>query len=82
MVALTRDFHVFASRVAARFSAVFFSNWYIAQARYVRALSHLFIYHLRFLPFRFFDDDSIATLNVAGSVISTDCMQISKPASR
>jgi hypothetical protein len=45
MVALTRDFHVFAPRLAARFSAVFFSIWYIAQARYVRALSHLFICH-------------------------------------
>ena len=45
MVALTRDFHVIASRVAARFSAVFFSIWYIAQARYVGALSHLFIRH-------------------------------------
>jgi hypothetical protein len=42
---LTRDFYVIASRVAARFSAVFFSIWYIAQARDVRALFHLFIRH-------------------------------------
>jgi hypothetical protein len=45
MIALTCDFHVFASRVATGFSAVFFSSWYIAQARYMRALFHLFICH-------------------------------------
>jgi hypothetical protein len=45
MVALTRDFHVFASRVTTRVSAVLFSIWYIAQAWYVRALSRLLIRH-------------------------------------
>lgn len=46
MIALTRDFHVFASRVTTGFSAVFLSISYIAQARYVRALSYLFVRHL------------------------------------
>jgi hypothetical protein len=45
MVALTRDFEVFASRVTTGFSAVFFSIRYIAQARYVRALFSLLIHH-------------------------------------
>jgi hypothetical protein len=48
MAALTRDFHVFASSVKTGFSAVFFSVWYIAQARYVRALFDLLIRH--FVP--------------------------------
>jgi hypothetical protein len=30
MVALTRDFHIFAACVTTRFSAEFFSNWHIA----------------------------------------------------
>ncbi len=45
MVALTRDFHVFASRIAARLSAVFFSIPHIAKAWYVRALLRLTIRH-------------------------------------
>jgi hypothetical protein len=45
MAALTRDLHVFASRVTTGFSAVFFSVRYIAQARYVRALPHHLIRH-------------------------------------
>jgi hypothetical protein len=45
MVALTRDFHVFASRVTTRFSAVFFSISHIAKAWYVRALFRLLIPH-------------------------------------
>jgi hypothetical protein len=45
MVAWTRDFHVFVSRVTTGFSAVFFSSRHIAQARYVRALLGLLIRH-------------------------------------
>lgn len=48
MVALTRDFHVVAACVAARVSAVLFSWWYIAQTRYVCALSSLLICHYDF----------------------------------
>jgi hypothetical protein len=48
MVALTRDFHVFASRVTTRLPAVFFSNWYIAKAWYVRAFFRLMISHYQF----------------------------------
>ena len=51
MVALTRDFHVFASRVTARLSAVFFSITHIAKAWYVRALLRLTIRHFQFRPF-------------------------------
>src|ERR1700674_1214272 len=49
MVALTCDFHVVASCVAARISAVLFSGWYIAQTRYVCALSSLFVCHYDFV---------------------------------
>ena len=45
MVALTRDFDVFTSRVSASFSAVFFSAGYIAKIRHVRALFGLLIRH-------------------------------------
>jgi hypothetical protein len=45
MVALTRDFHVFTSRVPASFSAVFFSAGYIAKTRYMRALFRFLIRH-------------------------------------
>jgi hypothetical protein len=45
MAALTRDFHVFASRVTTGFSAVFFPVGHIAQTRYVRALLALLIRH-------------------------------------
>jgi len=45
MVALTRDFHVFASRVTTRLSAILFPVWYIAEAWDVRALSCLLIRH-------------------------------------
>ena len=45
MVALTHDFHGFAPRVTTRLSAIFFSVWHIAEARYVRALSRLLIRH-------------------------------------
>ena|ERR1700746_3292903 len=45
MVALTRDFHVFASRVTADFSAVFFSIWYITQTWHMRAFVHPLIRH-------------------------------------
>jgi hypothetical protein len=45
MIALTRDFHVFASRVTTGFSAVLFSFRHIAQARYMRALLSLLIRH-------------------------------------
>jgi hypothetical protein len=49
MVALTRDFHVVAARVATRISAVLFSAWYIAQTRYVSALSGFLICHYDFV---------------------------------
>src|ERR1700686_1532896 len=49
MVALTRDLDVVASRVAARVSAVLFFAWYIAQTRYVCALSNLLIRHYDFV---------------------------------
>jgi hypothetical protein len=45
MVALTRDFHIVASRHATRFSAVFVSISYIAQAWDVGALFRLLIRH-------------------------------------
>jgi hypothetical protein len=45
MVALARDFRVFASRVTTGFSAVFFSISNIAQAWDVRALFGLLIRH-------------------------------------
>jgi hypothetical protein len=48
MVALTRDFHVVASCVAARVSAVLFPPRYVAQTRYVCALSGFLICHCRF----------------------------------
>jgi hypothetical protein len=43
MIALTRDFHVVATRVTTRFSAVFFSARHTAKAWYVRALVRLLI---------------------------------------
>ena len=43
MVALTCDFHIVASRVPTRLSAVFFSIRYIAKAWCVRALLCLLI---------------------------------------
>jgi hypothetical protein len=45
MVALTRDFHILASRVTTRPSAILFSVCYIAEAWDVRALSCLLIRH-------------------------------------
>jgi hypothetical protein len=45
MIALTRDFHVFAARITTSFSAVFFPMRRIAQARYMRALFALLIRH-------------------------------------
>src|ERR1700720_977325 len=53
MVALTRDFHVVASCVAARVSAVLFPRWHIAQTRYVCALSSLFVCHYDFVLSKF-----------------------------
>ena len=51
MVALTRDFHVSASRVTTCIPAVLFSICYIAKAWYVRALLRLTIRHFQFRPF-------------------------------
>jgi hypothetical protein len=51
MVAVTRDFDVFASRVTTSISAVLFSISYIAKAWYVRALVGLLIRHFQFRPF-------------------------------
>jgi hypothetical protein len=48
MIALTRDFHVFTSRVSASFSAVFFSIAYIAKTRHVCTLFGLLIRHYSF----------------------------------
>jgi hypothetical protein len=45
MVTLTRDFHVFTSRVTASLPAVFFSVTYITKAWYVRAFFRLLIRH-------------------------------------
>lgn len=45
MVAVTRDFHVVASCVAASFSTEFFSVCYIAKAGYVCALFCFLIRH-------------------------------------
>ena len=45
MIALTCDFYVFASRVTARFSTVFFSISHIAKTWYVRAFVCLLIRH-------------------------------------
>jgi hypothetical protein len=49
MVALTRDFHVFTSRVTTSFSAVFVSVGYIAKTWYVRALFGPLISHFEFI---------------------------------
>jgi hypothetical protein len=49
MIALTRDFHVVATRITTRFSAVFFSARHIAKAWYVRALFRLLIRHYNFV---------------------------------
>jgi hypothetical protein len=53
MIALTRDFHIVASRVPTRLSAVFVSIRYIAEAWYVGALSGLLSRHYNFVLFRF-----------------------------
>jgi hypothetical protein len=45
MIALTGDFQIIAARVTTRFSAVFVSVCYIAQARDVGALFHIFVRH-------------------------------------
>jgi hypothetical protein len=47
MVALARDLHIFAPRVTTSIAAVLFAVSYIAQTRYVRALSRLLIRHLQ-----------------------------------
>ena len=66
MVALTRDFHVFASRVTTGFSAVFFSIWCTTQARYVRALLGLLTRHYdSVLSGHFSDPCRTAIINVA-----------------
>jgi hypothetical protein len=61
MAAVTGDFRIVAARVTTRFSAVFFSVCYIAQARYVRALFHNFIRHYDSFLSRYLLSDSIAT---------------------
>jgi len=53
MIALTRDFHVFASCVTTGFSAIFFSVRYIAQARDVCALLGFVICHYDSVLFTF-----------------------------
>jgi len=45
MVTLTRYFHVFTSRVAARLSAVRLSAWHIAKTWYVCTLSGTWVCH-------------------------------------
>jgi len=72
MLAFTRYFHIFASGVTTGFSAVFFSNWYFAQTRYVCALLGLLIRHY----------DSILFKSIFRSLQHCDsCIQISKPTS-
>jgi hypothetical protein len=51
MIALTRDLHVFASRVTTGFTAILLSIRHIAHARYVRALLAFLICHFEFDPF-------------------------------
>jgi hypothetical protein len=53
MVALTRDLDVFATRVTTRVPAVFFSDGYITQARYMGTLRCLLIRHFPVLPDHF-----------------------------
>jgi hypothetical protein len=68
MIALTGDFQIIAARITARFSAVFFSVCYIAQARDVGALFHTFVRHtIPSFP-AIFLSDSIAILDVARSL--------------
>jgi hypothetical protein len=62
MVALTRDFHVFASRVTTGFSAVLLSIRHIAQARYVCALLGLLIRHFGSVLSGFFFDPAALPL--------------------
>ena len=45
MVALTRDFHVFAAGVPTRFAAKFLAIRYVTEARQVRAFLRLLIRH-------------------------------------
>jgi hypothetical protein len=54
MIALTCDFNVFASRVTAGLSAVFFSVRHITQARYVRTLLGHLIRHVGSILFAIF----------------------------
>jgi hypothetical protein len=71
MVALTRDFDVFASRVTTRISAVLFPIAYIAKAWDVRALFRLLIRHYNSVLSRathFFDRDSTASLDTPRSL--------------
>lgn len=53
MIALTRDFHVFASGVTTGFTAVLLAIRYIAQARYVCALLGFLICHYDSILIRF-----------------------------
>jgi hypothetical protein len=66
VIALTRNLHVFASRIATSFSAVHFSIWYIAQAWNVRALLCFLLRHYDF------------ALSVSSESLFGDCMQVSK----
>jgi hypothetical protein len=76
MIALTRDFHIIAARITARFSAVFFSVCYVAQARYVRALFHLFVSHYGSFLCRYLLSDSIARLDVARSLYQPERLRV------
>jgi hypothetical protein len=74
MVALTRDFDVFASRVTTGFSAVLFSIRYIAQARYMRALCGLLIRHYDSVLSKsthFSERSRIMTLDIAPFAVPT-----------
>jgi hypothetical protein len=67
VVALTGDLHIFASSVTTRFSTVFFSRPYIAQAWYVCALGGLLICHYHSVLIRsIFRSCSIAIIDPAG----------------
>jgi hypothetical protein len=62
MIALTSDFHVFASRITTRFPAVLFSSGHNAKARYVCAHSFPWIRHYGHLLIRHYFCPSLSPL--------------------
>jgi hypothetical protein len=76
MVALTRDLHVFASRVTTQLSAVFFSVRYITQARYVRTLCGFLIRIPTFLSDHFSDLYSNMFFNGNYAVLTVEVVEL------